>query len=268
MRTRRVRFTKVSRLHERVAAHLLRRAFGQLLTLVHHDHVIRQVHHQLDIVFDQQDAQAFGRQATDQRLGVVRVGVTHALGWLVEQQHARAGGQRHRDFEPALLAVRQETGQLVRLVLQRKTFDQFVHPRQRRAAVRHAAQQTAPAFDELRCQPQVLAHRQFEEQVGDLERARQAGGQHAVGACAGQVGAVEAHAAGAGPDGAADQVEQAALARAVRPDDGGDAAALCIEADAVDGDQRTETHRQAAYFQDRAHEASLRFQRRSSAGAR
>ena len=44
---------EVRGLHRRIGAHLGRWTLGQLLPLVHHDHVVRQLHHQIDIVFDE-----------------------------------------------------------------------------------------------------------------------------------------------------------------------------------------------------------------------
>jgi hypothetical protein len=66
----------------------------------------------------------------------MRSDATSPLGGFVQQQQARACCQGHGDLEPALLPMRQKARQVVGLRLQRNTFDQLVHPRQRRAADR------------------------------------------------------------------------------------------------------------------------------------
>ena len=70
----------------------------------------------------------------------------------------------------------------------------------------------------LRADQHVVEHAQVAEHAAVLERARDAERREAFGRGARDVVAVERHAAGIGPVGARDQVEQRRLARAVRPD--------------------------------------------------
>ena len=51
------------------------------------------------------------RKARDRREKLCALVLRHPSGRLVEQQHARARGERERDFEQALLAVGELAGQ-------------------------------------------------------------------------------------------------------------------------------------------------------------
>ena len=51
--------------------------------------------------------------AADRGENIVTLAFGHAGGGLVEQQHARLGGDRDRDLQQALLAVGQRRGELV-----------------------------------------------------------------------------------------------------------------------------------------------------------
>src|SRR5581483_6515572 len=69
------------------------------------------------------------------------------------------------------------------------------------------------------------------------ERARDAQPSQNVRRHPGDIAAVERHRAGVGWQRAGDEIECGALAGAVRPDDRGDAVALALEAQIVDGAQ-------------------------------
>ena len=88
--------------------------------------MIRQVHDQADVVLDQQHRH-LGGERPDQRGGVLGVAVAHALGRLVEHQHLRLAGERHRDLEAALLAVRKLRHRKPRLVGEAETLQQLGH---------------------------------------------------------------------------------------------------------------------------------------------
>ena len=61
----------------------------------------------------------------DRREDIVALAFGHAGGGLVEQQHARLGGDRDRDLEQALLAVGQRRGQFVHDVEQMEAREIF-----------------------------------------------------------------------------------------------------------------------------------------------
>ena len=87
---------------------------------------------------------------------------------------------RDGDLEATLLAVRQRAGQFVGTRAELERVEQFGDAGRREAARRDRPQRAAAAFEELRGEPQVLVHRQVEEQVGDLERPREPGREQAV----------------------------------------------------------------------------------------
>ena len=217
---------------------------------MHDDDVIGSTYHQPDIVLDQQHADLDGERF-DQRRGFLRLAVAHALGRLVEQQDFRLAGGGDRDFEAALLAMRQLAGRLARLGRKPEPLQQFIDAGLRLRLARTGRHAIANGIEHLRRQPQVFGHRQFEEQIGDLERAREPGCQHAVGRLRGAIHALDQHLAVARTQCPGDQVEQRRFAGAVRPDHGGDAIARDDEADVVDGAQTAEMHGEIADFQDR-----------------
>ncbi len=72
-----------------------------------HDHdVVRQAHDQFDVVFDEKNGDAAG-QRLDQPIELRRFGRRHALRRLVEHQQFRIERHADRDFDPALVAVRE-----------------------------------------------------------------------------------------------------------------------------------------------------------------
>ena len=82
-----------------------------------HGDAVRQFHHHLHVVLDDQDGEILG-DAPHQLHRVVRLRGAHAGGRLVEAQQLRLGGERDADLQVALLAVREIGGQLVGLVEQ------------------------------------------------------------------------------------------------------------------------------------------------------
>ena len=93
----------------------------------------------------------------------------------------------------------------------------------RQAPVEHAAEH-ARAHAHVAAEHEVVEHGQAAEQRDVLERARHAERGDRARALAGDVAALERDAAGVGLVEAGDHVEQRGLARAVRADDGEDAA--------------------------------------------
>ena len=88
--------------------------FGDLLAVVEHGDALGDAHHDLHVVFDQQDRQLqvvpHRPHELRQRLGFLRV---HAGRRLVEQQQSRPGRQRPGDLHPPLVSVRQVRGEPV-----------------------------------------------------------------------------------------------------------------------------------------------------------
>src|SRR5690606_8139482 len=85
--------------HGRMRLHVLGGAFGNLGTEVHHHQVIGELHHEVHVVFDQQNAHAFGAQLAEDRSQFLLLLVTQACRGFVEQQQDRVGGQGTGDLE-------------------------------------------------------------------------------------------------------------------------------------------------------------------------
>src|SRR5690349_25071218 len=95
---------EVDLLHGLVLADGRGRAFGEDLAVVEAGDVIDEPERELHVVLDQDERQ-LARQRADQ-LGHGRaLGGREAGGGLVEEQQARAPGERERELELALLAV-------------------------------------------------------------------------------------------------------------------------------------------------------------------
>src|SRR5262249_20703826 len=100
--------------------------------------------------------------------------------------------------------------------------------------------------------PDVLVDGDAREDVGDLEGLGHAAAVEDLGGEAGDVLAVEAHAALAGRVEAGDHVEQRRLAGAVRPDDREDLAGAHREAHPAERSQRSEMLGQPLDLEDQA----------------
>ena len=238
---------------DRVALDLLRRALGDLLAEVEHHDAVRDRHHQLHVVLDEQHAHvALDVDALDELGEVALLGRVRAGGGLVEQQHAGVGAQGAGDLEAALLTVGQRAGQLVGLGREPNLAQQLHaaagavaflldlprHPEHRR--------QRARLLPRLDADLDVLEGGQRREQPDVLERARDAEVVDLVGLLAQDAGE-----AVAGPGGhehlpllrgvdAGERVEQRRLAGAVGPDDGQDLAAGHRHRDVVEADDAAE----------------------------
>ena len=122
------------------------------------------------------------RQRRDGRQNLVTLVLGDAGRRLVEQQHARAAGDGERDLEQPLLAVGQIAGALVHHVGEMEALEHLDDLLDHRGA---AADHPPP----LRAQPHALRdrepdrleRREVEEQLVDLEGARQAAPHPPVG---------------------------------------------------------------------------------------
>ena len=133
-----------------------------------------------DVVLDQQHGGALAVELLDdggERVGLVRI---EAGGRLVEQQQARLGGERARDFEQALLAVGQQLGVLLGLARRGRRKRAVRAPwRARRSswrrnqASRSSAAANAAFGREVEADLDVLGDRHALEQLHELEGAHQ-----------------------------------------------------------------------------------------------
>ncbi len=164
----------------------------------------------------------------------------HAGHRLVEQQQTRRGGEHHRDFELALLAVRKVRGQHVGAV----TEADFVQDRarrdlQRRVLARRTPEAKAVAGVRLHRQRDVVEHAELAVDAGDLERARKPLVRARGGAERGDVLPGEPDAPRIRAQVAGELCDQRRLAGAVRTDDGVRFTWSHVERHPVGGAQRT-----------------------------
>ena len=232
----------------RVAHDVLRRALGDHLSEIQHQHALRQPHHHFQHVFDddQRDPRRVdAAQDLGQRDGLGRI---QAAGDLVQQQHARLGGQRPRQLHALLAGHVQLGGPDAGAVRQ---------PHQLQHLHRFAARVRQPGMTQQGAHHGVLQHRHLAEAARDLISPHQPHRRHLLGALADHGLAVEHHRARGGLVVADQAIEQGALARAIRPDDGDDLAGLHRQRDVLVGHQAAEALGQILNVQQ-SHGASSR----------
>ena len=163
---------------------------------------------------------------------------------LVEQQQLRVAGQCAREIDRLALAVRQgldrlfgDVGETQRL---QQRFDQL--GLERPLGAEHPAQalRRRQFAAHVRAELDDVHHRQVVERGDVLERAHDAAPNQCVRCQPDQLFALPDDAAGAGPIGAGDAIDERRLARAVRPDQADDLARRDAEAHRIDRDHTTE----------------------------
>ena len=163
----------------------------------------------------------------------------------------RLGGERDADFEIALLAMRQIGGEFVRLAEQadgvERRFRLLVDVGEGAVVRDHVPGVAA----RLRGDAHVFQRRGVGQDIGDLVGARDALLRDHVGRQAGDVLAVEHDAPAGRPQHAGQAIEEGALARPVRSDDGAHFVALDLEIDLDKRRQAAETDGQQFGLQDR-----------------
>jgi hypothetical protein len=114
--------------HARMLLHLLRRAGGQHLALVHGQHAVADLGHQRHVVLHHQhrDAQ-FMLDVLDPERHVLGLLDVEAGGGLVQQQQLGLGAQRPRQFHHLAHAIGQPGDHRVAVVLQVQQLDHLFH---------------------------------------------------------------------------------------------------------------------------------------------
>src|SRR5205809_403684 len=100
--------------HARIAPDFVGRAFDQDAAADHDDDAAREAEHHIHVVLDEQHRELAG-QARDHGEELRALVLRHTGRGLIQEQHARPGGERERDLEQALLAV----GELARRAVRR-----------------------------------------------------------------------------------------------------------------------------------------------------
>src|SRR4029077_1013889 len=195
----------------------------------------------------------------DDRDGGHRVLRRQPLGGLVEQQERGLLGDRHRDLEPALVAVRQGGGRLRREVVEAERGEAVVGASLARPEQGPPPDQAEVAAGaELDRDPDVLQHRELREDAGDLEGAGDAPPETGGRGERGHVVAAKEHAARGRRQQSGDEVKQRGLAGAVRADDRAQLARLYREVDPGHGLQGPEGAAEPPRFQQRGHARARR----------
>lgn len=92
-------FAEIGFKDRRIVTHLVRLAIGDRFATVQNKDVVGNFHHKLHVVLDKNDRYALGGDAPDKLFDLFGLDRVAACGRFIEQQHARFGGQRARDFE-------------------------------------------------------------------------------------------------------------------------------------------------------------------------
>src|SRR6516162_2449359 len=96
---------EIGRDHGRMRLNLRRSAFEQMLAIVHDQHPIGDLHHQIHVVLDQDECDATLAQYPEAFGQTLYLRCVEARGGLVDQKHARGDRKRTRKLEQALLAI-------------------------------------------------------------------------------------------------------------------------------------------------------------------
>src|SRR6516162_5308328 len=144
--------------------------------------MVRQTHDQIDVVLDQEDGGAT-REGFDQCVEFSRFGRRHSLRGLVE--HQQPGSKRHADgdLDPALIAMRQTSNELVRPLLQPELLKNGSSTRLRPGQAIQANEIATAPFKTLAREANVLKCAQAKKQIRDLKRSRDAKPRQRKGAC-------------------------------------------------------------------------------------
>src|SRR6266850_182649 len=198
--------------------HRVGRARHQHLALVHHGDSLRKTEHAIDVVLDDQYRNVRGH-VLDQVRHAFALGGGEASQRLIEQQHLWFGAERDPQVHQTLPAIGQFAAFDLLDAFETEEFYQFGgFGVNLRIAVDIAPDVEAHRMPRLQRKPQVLVDRQAAEQVGDLERAREAAMADKMRGQALNLAAIELHDAGVGGVQTGHQVEQGRLAGAVRSD--------------------------------------------------
>ena len=190
---------EIGLLHLRQRHHLGRRAVGDQRAVLQHDDAVGEPRDHVHAVLDQEHGLVRLRfnlldQIEDGRDFVE----AHAGSRLVEHQHPRLERQQDRDFELALVAMRQRRRPEARRAAASLTRSSQWRASSRTAVLRAAMLRTIEADlrDRLHREPHILEHREARIEIDQLERAAEPEPGAVRRAEPGDVLAEQAHAAG------------------------------------------------------------------------
>ena len=172
---------------------------------------------------------------------------------LVEQQHPRLGGQRHRKLDLAVLAVAHAGDHGVGAMADADALERRARGLAQLGSSARASRQKWNEWPAWACTASATFSQRGEvrKQRRDLERAREPEQAAVIDRQRGDVLSVEHDAAGVRDDLAGELADQRGLAGAVRADDGLQLARHHVERDIVGGDHAAEALGQALDLEQR-----------------
>ena len=186
-------------------------------------------------------------ERADELHGAVGLVAAHAGRGLVQEDHARAPGDRDADLERALLGVGEHARERVAPAREVDLLEGMLRPLARvPQAIDPPPEVVAVAQGPEHAAADVLVDGEPREDVRHLEASREAAARDAEGALARDLLAFQPDRAARGPQPPAHQVEERGLARAVGTDDRVPLAARHRERDAADDRGRAEALVQVA----------------------
>ena len=195
------------------------RAARERLAVIEHGDAIGDREHDVHIVLDHQHRQCAG-QRPDELDHLRGLGRRHAGGGFIEQQQLGLAGERNADFKLTLLAVGEAARNPRAVSCEMDLRHQFCGaPDQLLIAAYRGEEIERVAEAYLQGKPQVLDHAQVLEHVVALERARHSHATDPARRETGDIPTLHKDTAGAGLELAADLIDEARLARAIRSDD-------------------------------------------------
>ena len=204
------------------------------------------LHDQPDVVFHQEDRHAFRGQRPQERDEAASLAVAQTRGRFVEQQQARAGSEGPAQLAQAGQSGGEGIGPFVGDVPQPDAVENRLG-----VIGRVATEIVRPASPDLGGDENVLTYAERPEQLEVLERARDTEAGSLSRPRVGDVAFVEGERAGDALLQSGDGIEDRRLARAVRTDEAGDAAAFDVEVDVGHGVVAAEAHGESANFKQR-----------------
>src|SRR5262249_1677946 len=169
-----------------------------------------------------------------------RFGRRHPLRGLVK--HQQSGPERHADgdLDPALIAVRQISNELVHALLQPELLENRSSARLRASQAVQSNEIAAAGFETLAGEANVLECAQAKKQIGDLEGSRDAEPRQHKRRLSGDVAPVQLDGSGVRTQRSRDEIEGGALAGPIRTYDGRDAVWLSLVPEISHGAQPAE----------------------------
>ena len=216
-----------------------------------HRDAVCQPEHRVHVVLDQQDRLLPLQfvQERDHAGGFVR---SHAGHRLIEQEHPRRCGQRHRDLELPVLAMAEICADDIGATFKPDPSERSPRrPAQFRLSARRLPEAERVARMSLDRQCDIVEHGEVEKQGGDLKRARETERASPVRRQVGNVASIEEYSPLLGADFAGKLADQGRLAGAVWADDSVQLADRHFERDAIGGEDTAESLGQVANLQHR-----------------